>query len=276
MSMNLNNKKILTHDCPFCLKKAVITKFDNVLKCNKCKIMFQKRNTINNSSSDIYGIDYFQGRIYNNYFNEEIERKRRFEKKIKLISGYLPRNGRVLDVGCAAGFFLTVMKKFGYETYGLDISSAACKFAMDSYALDIFKGDILKAEYRDNFFDVITLWDVLEHLSDPELVLSEIFRIMKSRGLMVIETLNIDSWNFKLLKSRWPLYSPDYHLFYYNTKFLIMLLNKTGFNVIKIFPVQTYISLRKKIRTIRYFDKPLLGKLFGHFFDDVILIIAVK
>jgi 2-polyprenyl-3-methyl-5-hydroxy-6-metoxy-1,4-benzoquinol methylase len=276
MNMDSYNKKLLTYNCPFCLNNAVITKFNNVLKCNKCKIMFQKSDSIINNIADIYGIDYFQGKVYNNYFNEELERKRRFEKKIELIRTYIPKNGRVLDVGCAAGFFLKVMEKSGYETYGLDVSSAACEYAMNYCNSNIFNGNIFKAGFMDNFFNMITLWDVLEHLRDPELVLGEFYRIMKNQGILVIETLNINSWNAKLLKSRWPLYSPDYHLFYYNTKFLIKLLNKIGFNVIKIFPVQTYICLGKKIWTIRYFDRPLIGKLLGHFLDDVILIIAVK
>jgi 2-polyprenyl-3-methyl-5-hydroxy-6-metoxy-1,4-benzoquinol methylase len=276
MNMNSNNKELSTYNCPFCFNKSVITNFKNVLKCKKCKIMFQKRDTINNIKSDIYGIDYFQGKVYNNYFNEESERIRRFEKKIELIRDYFPKKGKVLDVGCAAGFFLKVMKKIGYDAYGLDISSAACEYAMNYCDFKIFNGDIYKAKFMDHFFDIVTLWDVLEHLRDPELVLGELYRIMKNQGAIVIETLNIDSWNAKILKSRWPLYFPDYHLFYYNTKFIIKLLNKIGFKIIKIFPIQTYICLRSTIKTIRYYDKPLLGKLLGNFFDDVILIIAMK
>ena len=274
--MNQYNKKLITHTCPFCLNKAVITKFTNVLKCNKCKIMFQKKDTISDNIADIYNIDYFQGKIYKNYFNEESERKQRFQKKIELIGNNIPRSGKVLDIGCAAGFFLKVMKDIGYETYGLDISSAAYEYIKNYCDIKIFKGDIFEAKYKNNFFDIISLWDVLEHLINPELVLEEIYRILKSQGILVIETLNIDSWNLKLLKNRWPLFSHDYHLFYFNTKFLINLLNKIGFTVIKIFPVQTYLCLKNRTWIIRYFHRSLLRKFLGRFLDDVILIIASK
>lgn len=274
--MNQYNINLITYKCPFCSRNAVNTKFTNILQCNKCKIMFQRRDTITNNTAEVYNIDYFQGKVYKNYFNEELERKQRFVKKIELINYYLPQEGRVLDIGCAAGFFLKVMKDIGYDAYGLDISSTAYDYLMNHYDFKIFRGDIFEAEYKDKLFDIITLWDVLEHLIDPELVLDEIYRILKKQGVLVIETLNIDSLNFKLLQNRWPLFFPDYHLFYYNKKFLIKLLNKIGFTVKKIFPIQTYICLKKYTWTISYFDRPLLSKVLGCFLDDVILIVAEK
>ena len=261
--------------CPFCFNIADITKFDNVLKCSNCKVMFQKYDTIN-CNKDIYGREYFQGKVYNNYFNEGQERERRFKNKIKLINKYIPQTGNILDVGCAAGFFLTIMKKSGYNTHGIDISSCACDYAKLDGHLNIVNENIFEAKYQDNYFDIITLWDVLEHVTEPELVIRELHRIIKNKGIIIIETLNINSLGFKILKKRWPLYSPEYHLFYYNKIFLIKLLEKFGFKIIKTFPIQTYVRLMDKIITIRYYDRHLLGKIFGKLFDDVILIVASK
>jgi 2-polyprenyl-3-methyl-5-hydroxy-6-metoxy-1,4-benzoquinol methylase len=84
--------------------------------------------------------------------------------------------------------------------------------------LNVITGDLLSARYPDDFFDIITMFDVLEHLPNPIETLTECSRIIKRGGILIIETLNTDSLIFKILKQNWPLFSPSYDLFYFNHK----------------------------------------------------------
>jgi len=162
----------------------------------------------------IYDERYFKGGVYRDYFSEESTMVDYFERKIRLIEKHLPVSGRVLDIGCAAGFFLKAMKKRGYEVSGMDISECATRYARESLGVGITTGDITSASLPADSFDIITMWDVLEHLRDPMVAIRQAHRSLKDTGTLVVETLNIDSLNFKLLGRRWPLWYPPlpYHL----------------------------------------------------------------
>jgi len=80
----------------------------------------------------------------------------------------------MLDVGCNLGFFLSVARAQGYEVHGVEISAESVKYAQEQLNLDVVCGTIETASYPDRSFDVITLWDVIEHVPQPIVLLSEI------------------------------------------------------------------------------------------------------
>lgn len=274
--MNTFNKRIKEKKCLFCNNLCSDSALKNIRKCGHCGIMFQNRDSSFPDPANLYNKDYFQGKVYKDYLNEADIRISLFRKKINLIKQYFPSKGRILDLGCAAGFFLKIMNELNYQTYGIEISNFASDYAQNKFHLNVIQGDLSNANFQDNFFQIITLWDVLEHLPNPREVLIELNRIMGNEGIMIIETVNTDSLNVKLMKNNWPLYSPDFHLFYYNKKFLINILDKAGFKIQKIIPIQTYFNIGKTNKTFRYFHIGLLRWLLGKLFDDVILIIARK
>ena len=226
--------------------------------------------------AEIYGDEYFKGKVYQDYIQEEPVRAKLFREKLDTILKYLPGRGRILDVGCAAGFFLKIMEGEGYETQGVEISKYASSYARNVLKLNIVEGGLLSARFPDGFFDVITMWDVLEHLPNPLEALAECDRIMKKSGILIVETLNVDTLTVRILKQNWPLFKPPYHLFYFNRKTLKLMLSKSGFEIIRIIPIQTYVKTLKGFRAFRYFRYPLLRKSLGKIFDDVILAVAVK
>lgn len=223
---------------------------------------------------EIYGKEYFTGKIYKNYIRERAFRTRLFERKLNLIRKHLPVTGKLLDVGSAAGFFLEVARKGGYEVCGVELSKFAAAYATESLGLKIHEGQLEDAKFPSRYFDIVTMWDVLEHLRRPLETLQEASRLLRRCGVIVIETLNVDCVGAKILGSRWPLYQPPYHLFYFSLRTLHILLSKAGFRVFRVIPVQTYSPIHSH-RALRYFDNPFIPKrIVGQLLGDVVIVLA--
>ena len=144
------------------------------------------------------------------------------------------KDGKVLDIGCGSGNYLYKLNKIGWQIYGLDIDKDACNFAMDSVGVEVYCGNIFDANYPDNFFNVVTMWHTLEHVSDPLSVLNECKRIIKNNGWLFIGVPNTDSLEFSLLKEKWMHLDIPRHLFDFQPKNLKILLEKAGFEIRKI------------------------------------------
>lgn len=171
----------------------------------------------------------------------ERKRKKRFVNRIKNIYEYSrlknilklkPNAKNVLDVGCANGSFLKICKRVGLDVYGTEISENAVEYCKKTLKTqNIFLGDV-NGVRNVKKIDVITLWDVFEHLRKPGEYLEHIYKILNSDGLLVIQTMDIASWSYKISKKNWG-YFGDQHLFYFSKKTLSRLLGKHGFKIVK-------------------------------------------
>lgn len=259
--------------------RVVITKNSwRLVRCEGCGLVSTALDhPISRSELEAsYDREYFMGKVYKDYFQERHVRRRLFERKFELIKKYLPETGRLLDVGAAAGFFLEVARRHGFEVHGVEISEAAATYAIQTLNLDVFVGELGEAKFPDESFDVITMWDVLEHLSRPVASLEIANRLLKQSGVLIIETINTSCVNARIMGKRWPLYWPPLHLFYFSLETLRILLSKSGFNVIDIVPMQTYSPFHSH-RAVRYFDKPHMPtKLLLRFFGDVVMAVCRK
>jgi 2-polyprenyl-3-methyl-5-hydroxy-6-metoxy-1,4-benzoquinol methylase len=192
----------------------------------------------------VYSKDYFHGyedkREYNpnaqvgGYVHLEEASRESFLERLDLI--YLhKKNGRLLDIGCAVGHFLKLARIKGWDTYGVEISEYASEYARKQYSLDVRTGKLLDAGFDDEFFDVVTMWDVIEHLYNPRDELKDVFRILKPNGLLLITTANMDSYDAKFLGKRWGgIISPPGHVYYFTLRTFNRLLNEIGFDALNI------------------------------------------
>jgi len=228
------------------------------------------------SCPDLYGEDYFKGKVYKNYIGERHYRLQLFQRKFSLIKRHIPKGGKLLDVGCATGLFLEVAERIGYEVFGVEISNYAAGRVTETLRSNVFMGELEKARFSDEYFDIVAMWDTLEHLPRPLEDLQEVNRILKTGGVIIIETLNVACLNAKILGPKWPLYAPPHHLFYFSLDTLSKLLLKGGFDIFEVEPIQTYSPIHSH-RAIRYFDKSsLIRQLLKPLFADVLLILARK
>jgi 2-polyprenyl-3-methyl-5-hydroxy-6-metoxy-1,4-benzoquinol methylase len=140
---------------------------------------------------------------------------------------------RLLDIGCATGEYLAYLRGLGWETRGIEFDPDAAAQARDSLRLDVITGTAESAlpELPSDYFDVVTMWHVLEHLNDPHAVLTEVRRVLKPGGELLIEVPNYQSAWSTLLRGDWfPLEYP-YHQHHFTPRTLRRLLNETGFQV---------------------------------------------
>ena len=170
------------------------------------------------------------------------------------------KHGRILDIGCSAGFFLKVARDHNWDAHGLDIAEDTAALAAERYGFNVTVGSLEESTFPPNYFDVVTLWDVLEHLDDPKKTLSIVNRIIKDTGILVISTPNIDglfpklSYKLARLLDYWPHPEPPRHLFQFSKKTLSHLVELTAFKVIEIqderIPIgYTFGSLKALLRS---------------------------
>jgi len=192
---------------------------------------------------ELYSREYFEGGDYRcghaeNCFEEEGERIVS-PILVQKIQSLQPR-GKFLDIGCAGGQMLNAIRERGYETYGVELSSEAAQSARDKFGLNVITGDILSAKYENNFFDVVFMGDVLEHVPNPVEVMKEIHRITKPKALVVIlcptQTNTLFSrFGFSvytLLGKNATVNLPPYHLLEFRPVSMKNFMRQAGFSVI--------------------------------------------
>jgi 2-polyprenyl-3-methyl-5-hydroxy-6-metoxy-1,4-benzoquinol methylase len=188
--------------------------------------------------------------------------------KLREVS-HLKNGGRILDVGCGEGGLLSAFKARGWEVYGLDTSETATKLSQKRIGEQyVFNCELRDSNFPDNFFDVITLNHVLEHISYPNEELHEISRILKNDGVLHLSVPNIDSFQFKICREKWVHLDLPRHLYHYSPSTIRAMLQKNNFDVMRLsyppldFPLDFYHSLKsmtKSSKILQAFDLFLLA-----------------
>lgn len=142
-------------------------------------------------------------------------------------------SGKVLDIGCGTGDRLDVFRAKGFETYGVETSDSA-DYATHHLRLNVVKGDLFSAHFSDSFFDIVTLYNVLEHTHDPRGVMRETHRILREEGFLIIQVPNKDSFQCKIFNKRWAAFDVPRDLTYYGSHTLTSLLQEAGCHVVKV------------------------------------------
>jgi ubiquinone/menaquinone biosynthesis C-methylase UbiE len=154
-----------------------------------------------------------------------------FEKSMMLIEKYIKTKGKLLDVGTAGGSFLAVAKRNGWQVNGIEPNKWLCKWCKKHYGITIKQGTLEKNLFEKNSFDLVTLWDVLEHVSNPTDTLKRVNKLLKKNGALVVNYPDIDSAIAKLMRRKW-FFILTVHLYYFTPKTIKKLLEKCGFKVV--------------------------------------------
>lgn len=166
---------------------------------------------------------------------------------------YLPRASsgrRLLDVGAGNGAFLLQARSAGWEVVGIEPDSAAVEAARLA-GLDVRPGGIQCLANEPESVDVITINHVIEHVHDPRAVLSEAFRLLRSGGVLYLDTPNVDSYGHRRFGCHWRGLEPPRHLVLFSWNSLERLLGEVGFGDVKRLPRPgVYPALSAKSRAI--------------------------
>lgn len=236
--------------CNICDSDNISLKFIkekiNFAECKKCGFIFVYPTPSIETQQEYYDKEYKSG-LYKLASDTENLRKKLNQRRFSEISKYIPK-GNLLDIGCGAGFFLDVAAEKGLSAYGVELSTEASNKTKLRHR-NVFNGSLEHARYPDSFFDVVTIFDLIEHVLNPDITIREIHRIVKPGGFVVFTTPDISSWHAKIMGKYWYQINPHQHLFYFSPSTIKRILEKNGFTVLdikknyKIFTVDTILKM---------------------------------
>lgn len=207
-----------------------------LVQCTKCGLVYQNPRPTPAEIFKYYSDNYNQ---YNIAVEDEknilvkLGRCYGLQKRAKVIQQQ-KKNGKLLDIGCATGDFIVSMQKnHGWQVSGVEPNQRAANYIRDRFEIKVYNSFQNEPSLDDHSFDVVTLWNVIEHLPNPSEALENINRLMTQDGLLVISTPNLNSLNAALFGKYWIGYELPRHLYIFSLETLSPLLAKTGFKVIK-------------------------------------------
>lgn len=180
-----------------------------------------------------------------NYFGSVESKYKRYKDMKKMQRIYFPKSvlkekikpkSKVVDIGCAFGFFLKLCDEYNLETYGLDISDYAIRKAKKITKAKLYLRDINDGLdiFSDEYFDLVTMFDIIEHVKSPCDLLTEVHQVLKRGAKMVITTPNVNAIAKFLKGKQWVGFSDPSHLYLFTTDSLKFLVEKNGFLVTKL------------------------------------------
>ncbi|MCR9247134.1 MAG: class I SAM-dependent methyltransferase [bacterium] len=243
----LANAEPITH-CQICGSDKRTVKFSEgpfeVVTCDDCGLVYVTPRLVGQALLDIYDEGYWKSknpkvRGYADYASESALYLKTFRKRMGLVDRWVEPNSRVLDVGCAAGYFLRVMKERGHDVHGVELSEAIAKEAVAALGeervhIGLLDDAVIAMNYEPASFDLITLWDVIEHVPDPQAVLRKIRELIKPGGRLLLETQNVASRWANLLGKRWHHYKHHEHIYHFTPATITRLLADCGFRAVDI------------------------------------------
>jgi SAM-dependent methyltransferase len=146
---------------------------------------------------------------------------------------------------------MEISKAEGWDVYGTELSSWAASIARQAGFGPVYEGTLEQVNLPARGFDVITAWDVIEHVSQPATMLDEIAILLKPGGLLVLSTYVVDSWPVRILGTRYPFFM-DMHLIHFSRATLKRMLFEHGYEILCIRPHQRVISLQYFLERIEH------------------------
>ncbi|MFC1559020.1 class I SAM-dependent methyltransferase [Gemmatimonadota bacterium] len=199
-----------------------------LVKCTVCGLVFvsplPEEDEIKRINESIYSCDDYR----EIYLADACFFRRWSKDKLKTIEAFCPRKGKILDFGCSCGHFLEVARKRGWDIYGVEMNPINADYAQKRLGDKIFKGTIEDGPFASDIFDVITLWDVLEHIAQPVEFLRRLQKRLAPSGIICIQAPNIESYISDLKGKDWDWLSPGDHLYFFSQKTLHSTLEKAG------------------------------------------------
>ncbi|MCH8173255.1 MAG: class I SAM-dependent methyltransferase, partial [Proteobacteria bacterium] len=206
--------------------------YGDLYKCKSCGLITQKlEHTVDEILTLLKDEKYLDEAIGG--LNIE-EKGAQFRKLITLMKRTRVLEGaRLLDVGTNTGVFLQEFKSYSENVQGIEPSEEAATTARELFGHKIENTVIAEANLDDGKFDIITMWDVIEHLYDPRNDLETLYRKLKQGGVIFITTHDVSDWFAKIMGSHYPNYMYQ-HFFHFSHKTLTMILEMAGFHVVNL------------------------------------------
>lgn len=226
------------HKCLVCSSKVLLDLHDymdhHLSQCKKCGFVFAKK-----IPSDKELEEHYKGYGRNDYLSPITIK--RYNELLNTFEEFRKTN-KILDVGCGIGYFLEVAKERGWDVYGTEYTDEAIQIC-SSKGINMQKGILSSRNYQNEEFDIITSFEVIEHINNPIDELTNFYKVLRKGGLVYLTTPNFNSLLRYRLKSEYNVICYPEHLSYYTPKTLKKLFTCVDFKTKKI--ESTGISLTR-------------------------------
>ncbi|MBI4684360.1 MAG: class I SAM-dependent methyltransferase [Nitrospirae bacterium] len=199
---------------------------DQLVRCRKCGLQY-----LNPRLRQEVILEGYSGGSDETFVSQIAGRERTFARSLDLIERLVPQKGKILDIGTAGGSFLGVASKRGWDVIGCEPSRWLAEWGSKHYNITVHAGTVFNMQFKESTFDVVTLWDVLEHTPDPKAVLKECNRILKPGGILVVNYPDIGASVARLMGRKW-VFLLSVHLYYFTVKTIAEMLKTTDFDII--------------------------------------------
>ncbi len=240
--------------CPVCdntlgFKLLRKNEHSDYVKCTKCAAYFltpmpsvlEMKNYVDKS---------YQEGDYHDYIKAKPMKISSFENRLQQFKKYLRpavqgKALRHLDVGCSVGFMIEVGLRNGFDSYGVEFSDAAISQAEPQVKSRIYHGDVnMLAERKLEKFDVITCYDIVEHVQASKPFLDSLGNLLSSQGVLILTTPDSTHWIAKLMGRFWPMFQPMQHTILFSPVALESAVESVGLKSVSTLPAYKYLSFR--------------------------------
>lgn len=177
-------------------------------------------------------------KVYQDYFSHRLDEKELFEKRkimYKIDHDWITKfinHGKVLDVGCSGGQFLSIFDPEKWEKQGVEIDKDAAEFAKTEYGIPVNIGYFPELSFEEKF-DLVVIRGVIEHFSDPISVLKKCAEVLKPNGFLFITATPVgNSFAFSVYREKWHLFTPLAHIHFFTVDLLSQILKSFGMSLI--------------------------------------------
>lgn len=206
-----------------------------VAVCRSCGFIFLNFSPSQSFLKKYYSEDFFKDpgtkHGFSDYEGEVRNLRKTFWARIQVLRNYRP-GGSLLDVGCATGTFMEAAAPF-WEVSGVEISDYASRMAQGK-GLKVFQGSLENSPYVDLKFDVVTLWDTLEHLAEPRQTIERLGKMTSPGGIVALTTGDVKSLVARVSGRFWHLYNIPQHLSFFDPKSISDLFAGSGLKIREI------------------------------------------
>jgi 2-polyprenyl-3-methyl-5-hydroxy-6-metoxy-1,4-benzoquinol methylase len=208
--------------------------YPGILRCGTCGYVFADMRLTDEELFALYNERFFTGAEFSDYAADERFFRKNFQLRYKELKRFIDpkRHKHLLEIGSAYGFFLDEVRHEFASVQGIDITDAGVRAARERFGLDVVQADFLAHDYGAQKFDVVCMWDTIEHLRAPHLYLKKVAQHTQPGALLAVTTADVESLNARLRSERWRMIHPPTHLHYFSAATLTRLLDRHGFDVI--------------------------------------------
>jgi 2-polyprenyl-3-methyl-5-hydroxy-6-metoxy-1,4-benzoquinol methylase len=226
--------------CPLC-RSADVLPYRRVggyqiVRCARCSFLFVSPVPTAAELTDFYQQSaYYEGSSlgYSDYMGERKLHEQLARQRLQRIERSLPKRGRILDVGCAAGFFLYTAKQRGWEPLGVELSQEMAHFAANLIGRPI-ASTLADLNVAPESLDCVTLWEYIEHIPHPRNEIEQLTKLLRPGGVLALSTPNTGYWSAVHQPERWREFKPPAHLGFFTQATLDQLLRDCGLQHVRI------------------------------------------